>query len=316
MSRSRQEAIRCSRCNGQQPFTVWESINVTVDPDLKKPLLDGNLTTFHCNRCENEAHVAHDCLYHDMDRSLAIWLKAKDTSESRKAKQMFLAATQIKNSRTVRTAHELCDKIRIYDDGLDDFEIELFKFFTCMRQQVALDLPFHYAEMQRSPFEPVSLSFAVASNDDFEMTSCLLQDYEDAVYPIAEKIRPLLPASMFEWAELNRSFILKVLSSTGMMQATAPSAPEQTIIRAHILGRTPEFEDPYQLDGWLSSGGKTYNVENWRLGIDVSEAQAEKHRDSQSGELYVHYQIVQGQWKGRLVTRELFAKLKAVEDAS
>ncbi|MBT4502597.1 MAG: hypothetical protein HOC74_33000 [Gemmatimonadetes bacterium] len=58
MSSSRKEILRCSNCSAEQPFTVWESINVSVDPKLKQPLLSGDLTKFWCRRCGNEAHVA------------------------------------------------------------------------------------------------------------------------------------------------------------------------------------------------------------------------------------------------------------------
>lgn len=316
MSRTRQETIRCSRYNAEQPFTVWESINVTVDPKLKKLLLDGGLTTFRCNRCGNEAHVSYDCLYHDMDRSLAIWLKEADDDESEVAKQVFLTATQIKTSRTVRTMQELYDKIRIFDDGLDDFEIELFKFFTCIRQQMDLSLPFHYAETQTSFFGRKSLAFAVAKGGKFDTISCSFKDYEAAAYPVAKKVRPLVRNSAFQWAYLNRSFILQVLEDGGLMQAFTPATTETKTVRVHMLGRPPKIDDRHQLDDWLFNGGKTYKVGTWRVGVDVSADQAGQYRDAQSGDLYVYYQIVDGQWKGRFVSRQIFMQLKSVEDAT
>src|SRR6266496_2023303 len=136
MSLSRQETIHCSACGAEQAFTLWGSINVTVDPKLKQRLLNGDLSTFRCARCGREEHVVYDFLYHDMEKSLAIWLKEKDDSESELAKKSFSDATGIKTCRTVRTVHELYDKIRIFDDGLDDFEIELFKFTLCVRKGI------------------------------------------------------------------------------------------------------------------------------------------------------------------------------------
>ena len=197
MSRNHQESIRCSRCKVEQPFTVWESINVSVDSNLKKSLLKGELTTFRCTRCGEEAHISHDCLYHDMDSSLAIWLKEKDDKQSEAAKRMFSAATQFRTSRTVRTIYELFDKIRIFDDGLDDFQVELFKFFTCIRQRMDLNMPFHYTGMKTSLFGRKSLIFAVMGGTEFETISCLYKDYEAVVKPADNKVRPFIPDCAF-----------------------------------------------------------------------------------------------------------------------
>lgn len=315
MSRSHQEPIRCSTCNVQQAFTVWESINVTVDPNLKQSLLNGDLTTFRCNRCGHEAHVAYNCLYHDMDHSLAIWLKDEDNDESEAAKQVFLDATQLKTTRTVRTLHELFDKIRLFDDGFDDFEIELFKFSTCVRKQLDLGLPFHYSETHTSFFGRKSLVFVVAGSGEFETISCSLKDYESAMRPLAEKVRPLIDDSVFQWAHLDRTFILRVMEDVGLMNPFTPSETAGQTIQVHTIGRTPSFDDPHDLDEWMFSGGDTYTKETWCIGKDVTAEQVTEHRDPKTGDLYVYYQIVDDEWKGRFVSREMFAKMKAVHDS-
>ena len=78
MSSNHQETIICPSCGEGQPFVVWDSINVSVDPTLKQSLLEGALTTLRCRHCGHEAQVAFDCLYHDMDHSVVIWLKYPD----------------------------------------------------------------------------------------------------------------------------------------------------------------------------------------------------------------------------------------------
>ncbi|GEM_PF-717011 len=248
MSRSHEEPIRCASCNAQQNFTVWESINVTVDPDLKQSLLNGDLTTFRCSRCGNETHVIYNCLYHDMDNSLAVWLREEDDDEGEAAKQMFLASTQLKTTRTVRTLHELYDKIRVFDDGLDDVEIELFKFSICLREKLDLGLPFHYSETHTSFFGRKSLVFVVARTGDFETISCSWKDYESAMRPLAEKVRPLIDDSTLEWAHLDRTFILRTMETVGLMKAVSPSPKQRKTIRVHTIGRTPDFEDPNSTD--------------------------------------------------------------------
>lgn len=315
MSRSHQEPIRCSSCNAQQDFTVWESINVTIDPNLKQALLNGDLTTFRCNRCGAEAHVAYDTLYHDMDNSLMIWLKDEDNDMSEVAKQMFRGATELKTTRTVRTVHELIDKIRLFDDGFDDFEIELFKWSVCIRKELDFGLPFHYAKTPRSLFGRKSLVFVVAAGNDFETINCTLKDYRSAVLPLAEMVGPLIDDSAFEWACLDRTFILRVMEDAGMITPVALSGAERETIQVHKIGRAPEFEDMHDHDEWLLSGGNTYTTETWEIGKDVTAEDAAEYRDAKTGDLYVYYQIIEDEWKGRFVSRDLFAKMKAVYDS-
>jgi hypothetical protein len=92
-------------------------------------------------------------------------------------------------------------------------------------------------------------------------------------------------------------------------------APSKTgTIQAHLIGRPPQYDDPVLLEKWLSNGGKTYRVETWQIGADVSFQQAAENRDPESGDLYVCYQIVEGEWKGRFVDPQLFAQFRSVEE--
>lgn len=168
-----------------------------------------------------------------MENSLAIWLNDEDNDESRSAKQMFLAATQLRTTRTVRTLHELYDKIRIFDDGFDDFEIELFKFSTCLRKQLDITLPFHYSEARTSLFGRKSLMFVIAGSDGFETISCSLKAYESAMGALSERVRPVIDDSAFKWARLDRTFILRVMEDVGLVDRVTPNARGRQTIHVH-----------------------------------------------------------------------------------
>jgi hypothetical protein len=60
--------MECPRCHAQQPATVYRTINVTIDADLKQAVLDGEINIFHCGACAFEAPIEADLLYHDMDQ--------------------------------------------------------------------------------------------------------------------------------------------------------------------------------------------------------------------------------------------------------
>jgi len=65
----------------------------------------------------------------------------------------------------------------------------------------------------------------------------------------------------------------------------------------------------------MFSGADTYSKETWQIGEDVTAEQAAQYRDAKTGDLYVCYQIVDGEWKGRFVSREVFLQVKSGYDS-
>jgi Zn ribbon nucleic-acid-binding protein len=51
MSKSSDISYTCPRCQKQSRFTIWQSINVDLDPSLKQKVMDGSLFVFHCLYC-------------------------------------------------------------------------------------------------------------------------------------------------------------------------------------------------------------------------------------------------------------------------
>jgi hypothetical protein len=78
MSLPRTETIACPKCKKPQEITVWSSINVTTDQNLKRDVLNGSIRYFQCQSCGHSITVESDLLYHDMGRRLAVWLKYPD----------------------------------------------------------------------------------------------------------------------------------------------------------------------------------------------------------------------------------------------
>lgn len=66
--------INCTGCGHQQKVNMWSSVNVSLDRDLKKKLLNRELTEFNCKKCKARICLQHSMLYHDMDNRTAIWL--------------------------------------------------------------------------------------------------------------------------------------------------------------------------------------------------------------------------------------------------
>lgn len=95
--------------------------------------------------------MEHNCLYHDMDKSMMIWLQKEETKEVKLARDMLSPLQPMSVTRIVRHYYELMDKITVFDAGFDDFEMELFKFGVCIRENIDLTTPFYFTELE-SPF--------------------------------------------------------------------------------------------------------------------------------------------------------------------
>ena len=118
----------CNGCEATQSFTVWESLNVSLNPEEKIHLLNGNLTTFTCKKCGWSCNVSYPLLYHDMEKHLMVWLWL-DAGEPETITLPIVEKVNDYIFRLVSTKHELVEKICIVEFGLDDRVIELFKLF-------------------------------------------------------------------------------------------------------------------------------------------------------------------------------------------
>jgi predicted RNA-binding Zn-ribbon protein involved in translation (DUF1610 family) len=66
MSRLTFHEIECPECGLKQKVNIYESVNVTHDPDLKEELLQGKINIFKCHKCGHQSIINNPLLYHDM----------------------------------------------------------------------------------------------------------------------------------------------------------------------------------------------------------------------------------------------------------
>jgi hypothetical protein len=80
--------VECPECGEKQSVDYWESINVDLDPSLRRQLFDAGVNFFRCEFCKYEAFVNGPLLYHDMTRKFCIqylpenWLEDVSNFES------------------------------------------------------------------------------------------------------------------------------------------------------------------------------------------------------------------------------------------
>lgn len=131
MSKSTQTTYICPNCRRPSNFTIWQSINVTLNPELKIQLLDGRLLTFACPICTFRQAMSYSILYHDQNGRFMIWWAPEAEHGERRNHFPELDRYAVNLSgyrlRLVPTVNRLLEKIFIFDNGLDDRALELLK---------------------------------------------------------------------------------------------------------------------------------------------------------------------------------------------
>lgn len=122
--------ITCPECAHEDQMTIWSTLNVTLDRELKHRVLDHSLFRFKCKHCNAEAPVFFRCLYHDMEAHAMIWLIEKDASieEFKGALGAIKLALQPYRLRVVRSVNDLVEIVRLLDCGLNDIAVQIVKY--------------------------------------------------------------------------------------------------------------------------------------------------------------------------------------------
>ncbi len=124
MSLAEPADVTCPSCGHSQSFMVWQSLNVSLDQEQKRELLEGRLMRSACRRCGHVVDLLHPLLYHDPERQLMIWLWPGPGDPAWPAQTGLAPGYRL---RIVRTLNELIEKVLIFDSECDDRELELFK---------------------------------------------------------------------------------------------------------------------------------------------------------------------------------------------
>jgi transposase-like protein len=59
MSSFRNIKITCPACSTEGSYTVWDSVNVDLDPELKVKVMDGSLFTWTCPNCKKSFNAPY-----------------------------------------------------------------------------------------------------------------------------------------------------------------------------------------------------------------------------------------------------------------
>ena len=186
MSLAAKEEFRCSHCGAVETVTVYDSINVANDPQLKEKVKNGSLFIWECPDCGSLNLAPHQTLYHDPDNKLMVWYTPENVALSQE--QMNLFGEKLKDYTLRRTEDigSLIEKVSIHDAGLDDVVIEMCKYVTKMelaespeyraKARSLLETPFKFYKLNGADNEIV-LSFP--DNGEMKVLNIGFNVYED-----------------------------------------------------------------------------------------------------------------------------------------
>ena len=122
----------CSKCGQQHKVTVYRSINISDNPELKDKVRDGSLFLGECPHCGQVNLAKYETLYHDPAAKLMVWLiPAGEVSETQM--QAITMHTKAMGGYTLRRVNDmgsLMEKVLIRDAQLDDVVLEMCKYVT------------------------------------------------------------------------------------------------------------------------------------------------------------------------------------------
>ncbi|MBP5397071.1 MAG: CpXC domain-containing protein [Bacteroidales bacterium] len=135
MSIVKQALVKCSHCGAEHPLQVYKSVNAAQEPALKEKVKDGSLFLWACPKCSKTNLARYECLYHDPDKRLMVWLLPIGSVSEAEMASISLHAKALGGYtlRKVTDVGALMEKVIALDEGLDDVALEICKYV--MRQE-------------------------------------------------------------------------------------------------------------------------------------------------------------------------------------
>lgn len=97
MSKLRTIKLTCPNCGEEFKFDLYDSVNVSINPELKNKVIDGSIFVSICPKCSHVEVLLHPLLYHDVKNNYMIQLNSyadlmdykEEFANQNKIKEMF-----------------------------------------------------------------------------------------------------------------------------------------------------------------------------------------------------------------------------------
>ena len=149
MSMPEKIEIECPHCKNKDKFTIWNSVNVDVDPPLREKVKSGELFLFTCKKCKKANLLDYKFLYNDMTNKFWLWYFPNGEFDLEKEMATINNAPIMKIydgvQRIVDTRENFLEKILIFENKLNDIAIEIVKM-VIREKANDMTMKLYYAE--------------------------------------------------------------------------------------------------------------------------------------------------------------------------
>ncbi|MGI6193321.1 MAG: CpXC domain-containing protein [Christensenellales bacterium] len=153
------EKVTCPKCGFMYEHECCPSVNATTDPSLREQVVSGSLCVTTCPNCSVVTRLVYPCLYQDPERGFSVYFLPRTEARSIPAAgemESLMEGIAVKTRRLVDDYTELMEKIAIFELGLDDRVMELFKAYTAISMM----------SVPNAAFKPDTLVFQGRGDDD------------------------------------------------------------------------------------------------------------------------------------------------------
>lgn len=190
MSIINQAMAPCHKCGQQNKITIYRSINVSENPELKEMVKNGSLFLWECPHCGQMNLAKYETLYHDPEKKLMVWLVPEgEISETQM--QAITMHTKAMGGYTLRTVDDmgsLMEKVLMHDAGLMDNALEMAKYVTKIemaakageKAQSISDAVFHFYRCEGEGDEKL-ITFMYASDGQMQGVNIGWNVYQDCI---------------------------------------------------------------------------------------------------------------------------------------
>lgn len=150
MSRHYVDTFTCPECMQEGDIQIWSSINTMLDPEMKEKVRTGEAFMWECPHCGYKVPVVYATLYHQMEDKIMIYFVEDKVEAVEIIKRLsgegeddfdilgaFYEADY--TIRVVDSIGKFREKLKIFDEKLDDRVMELTKAF--LRYKLLLSDP-------------------------------------------------------------------------------------------------------------------------------------------------------------------------------
>ena len=208
MSKKRIETITCPACGTTGEFPVWESLNADLDPEAKGDLMSGKLTRYVCAKCGKSNELVYPLLYHDMTGEFMVYMTPD--GKSSEIESMPLGMMEGYRFRTVESRNELVEKIWIFDAGLDDRLVEVFKLLVRNQAEIPQQDVFLFGGVDKDD----SLMFVIVKTEGNESINVPRDSFNDTMAKLSAYVR-FPEVATGDWQRVDMAFAVKAFERGG-----------------------------------------------------------------------------------------------------